>query len=350
MKRTAHFSMILITATGISLAQTQTPGGWRRAGDPVPAQAQAQPPAQEPVTSAGLDQDPSQPVARADEYGQAQVQVPQSQPQGPAMRRYEPPPPYGLPEWVTIPAGTFVTVRVNQPLSSDRNQTGDFFTATLMQPVVVNGIVVAQRGQTVTGKVAEAKKAGRGSGLSRLALQLNGLTVADGTQATMQSSLFSRNGQGRTGRDVATVGTTTAVGAAVGAAADWGRGAAIGAGAGAAAGIIGVLLTRGQETVVFPESLLTFRIENPVNVNLSKAPQAFQFVGPNDYDQPVETQLARRPPPPRPYGGYGGYGGYGPTVSPYPYGGYPYGGYYPYYGGVGVGVVIRSGGRYGRRW
>ena len=39
---------------------------------------------------------------------------------------------------------------------------------------------------------------------------------------------------------------TTAMGAAIGAAAEWGRGAAIGAGAGAAAGVVGVLLTRGQ--------------------------------------------------------------------------------------------------------
>ena len=62
---------------------------------------------------------------------------------------------------LTINAGTFVTVRVDEPLSSDRNQPGDAFSATLMQPLVVDGVVVAQRGQTIGGRVTEAQKAGR---------------------------------------------------------------------------------------------------------------------------------------------------------------------------------------------
>jgi hypothetical protein len=234
-----------------------------------------------------------------------------------------------------------MTVRVNQPLSSDRNQEGDFFSATLVQPLVVDGIVVAQRGQTVTGRVSEAVKAGRAQGTSRKALQLTGVTLSHGTQANVQSQMVTRNGQTSVGNDVAAVGTTTASGAAIGAAADWGRGAAIGAGAGAAAGLIGVLLTRGHATEVYPETALTFRVETPINVNLARAPQAFRYVGPNEYDHPVDTQLARRPPPQRAPA-------YGPWAYPYPYGGYgypyPYGGYYPYYGGIGVGVVIRGGG------
>jgi hypothetical protein len=245
---------------------------------------------------------------------------------------------------LTIPAGSFVTIRVNQELSTRDNQEGDFFSAILVQPVVVDGVVVAQRGQTVTGRVSESRKAGRVSGTSQLGLQLTGLTLADGTQIPIQSQLVSRDGRTNVGQDVATVGTTTAVGAAIGAAADWGRGAAIGAGAGAAAGVIGVLLTRGHDTVVYPETALTFRLETPVTVNVARAPQAYRYVGPNEYDHPIDTQLARRPPPRQPGVWMG---------SPYPwYGyGYPYG-YYPYYGGVGVGVVLRGGGyrRYGRRW
>src|SRR5262249_22996547 len=45
--------------------------------------------------------------------------------------------------------GTYISVRVDQPLSSDHNQQGDSFSATLVKPVVVDGIVVADRGQTV---------------------------------------------------------------------------------------------------------------------------------------------------------------------------------------------------------
>ena len=110
----------------------------------------------------------------------------------------------------------------------------------------------------------------------------------------MQSQVVQRNGQTSVGSDVGAVGATTAMGAAIGAAADWGRGAAIGAGAGAAAGLVGVLLTRGRPTVVYPESLLTFRLESPVTVDLTHAPQAFRYVGPDDFDRPVQTTMARR--------------------------------------------------------
>jgi len=254
-------------------------------------------------------------------------------------------PHYGLPAALTIKPGTFVTVRVNQELSSDRNQQGDIFNASLAQPIVVDGVVVAQRGQSVMGRVAEAVKAGRVSGTSRLALQLTGLTLADGTQAGMQSQLVNRNGETSVGRDVGAVATTTAVGAGIGAAADWGRGAAIGAGAGATAGIIGVLLTRGHPTVVYPETVLTFRIDSPVNIDLTRAPQAFRYVGPDEYDRPdrpVQTTVSRRPAPyytPYPYY-YGGY--------PYPYSyGYGYGYPYAYGPTFGIGIGIYGGGYHG---
>jgi hypothetical protein len=294
-------------------------------------------------------------VDRSDAYGQQQ-QPPQSEPQQsePQQRNDRPPaatarmapPPYGLPPQVTIKPGTFVTVRTGQPLSSDRNQEGDVFSATLTQPVVVDGVVVAQRGQTVMGRVTEARKAGRASGVSHLSLQLTGLTLADGTQANVQSQMVTRNGQTSVGNDVAAVATTTAVGAAIGAAADWGRGAAIGAGAGAVAGIAGVLLTRGHPTVVYPETLLTFRIDTPVTVSTMRAPQAFRYVDPYEYDRPVQTQVVRERRPAPYYNG----------APPYYYGGY-YGGYYgpgygyPYWGwgGFGGGLVIVGHGGY-RRW
>ena len=337
MTRLRLITINLFAGTSLLLAQSPQNGGWRRWNDPPPAPApQAQP-------ADVQDQDPTQPVARADSYGQPQQ--PQQQPQ---QRNDRPPaavPHYGLPSEVTIKPGTFVMVRVEQEITSDRNQQGDAFSASLAQPIVVDGVVVAQRGQTVMGRVAEAMKAGRGHGTSRLALQLTGLTLADGTQANLQSQLVNRNGQTSVGNDVGAVVATTAVGAAIGGVADYGRGAAIGAGAGAAAGLIGVLLTRGHATVVEPETLLTFRVDSPVNVDLTRAPQAFRYVGPDEYDRPMQTTVARRPAP-RPY--------YSPYPYYYPgYYGYRYGYGYPYaYGpsfGIGIGIGRGGWGGYRRR-
>ena len=53
------------------------------------------------------------------------------------------------------------------------------FSATLTQPVIVHGIVVAKRGQTAVGRVVEAKKAGMVSGVSHLGIKLTSLTLAN---------------------------------------------------------------------------------------------------------------------------------------------------------------------------
>jgi hypothetical protein len=164
-----------------------------------------------------------------------------------------------IPPQLTIHPGTFVNVRIDQELSSDKNRPGDSFTATLTQPIIVNGIVVAQRGQTIGGRIGEAQKAGRVEGMSRLGLQLTDLTLVDGQQLAIQSQFISINGGTSHGRDAGAIGGTTALGAAVGAAAGGGMGAGIGAAAGAVASTVGVLLTRGHATVVYPEAFLTFR-------------------------------------------------------------------------------------------
>jgi len=248
---------------------------------------------------------------------------------------------------LTIKPGTFVTVRIDQPLSSDHNQAGDAFAATLVKPLIIDGIVVAQSGQTIAGRVAEAQKAGRVTGVSRLGVQLTDLTLVDGQQVPIQSALINRTGPTSVGRDAGAIAGTTALGAAVGAAADWGRGAAIGAGAGAAAGIIGVLLTRGHPTVIYPEQVLTFRIEAPVSFSTARAPDAFRYVDPYDYERPYDGRagLQSRPVPPAPY--------YGPPAYPYPYAyGYGYGYPYPYYYGPSFGFYYGPGfygrGFYGR--
>jgi hypothetical protein len=315
MTRIRSLTLALLATVGILCAQA----GWRRFGDPPPAPAAQQ-------TSAMESQDPTQPVASSD-----------PQAQRPAPNSPNNPPRYGLPPQLTIRPGTFVMVRIDQMLSSNKNQPGDIFSATLMQPFVVDGVVVAQRGQTVMGRVAEAQKSKAGHD-SRLGLELTGLTLADGTQATVHSQLVARQGTTTPkGQEVGTVATTTAVGATVGAAAAWGTGAAIGAGAGATAGIIGVLLTHNHPTVVYPETALTFRIETPVAIDTTRAPQAFRYVDPNEYARPVETRAVpvRRPSP------Y-----YGPGYYPYyPYYSYPY--WSPYYG-YGVGIGFGRG--WGRRW
>jgi hypothetical protein len=189
-----------------------------------------------------------------------------------------------LPDKLTVPAGTILLIRTNDFLSSDRSQIGDQFTAVLEQPVVVNGWVVARRGQVLVGQVKAAQKAGRIKGVSQLGLELTDLTVVSGQQVPILTELWKGSGGTSHGQDAATIGTTTGLGALVGAAADWGRGAAIGAGVGAAAGIGAVLLTRGRPTEIEPETPLTFRLMDLVTIDTTTSRMAFLPVTQQDFD------------------------------------------------------------------
>jgi len=282
--------------------------------------------------------------------GQLQGQMDQQDQQGqdpnygpdnsapPARRPYHNRPPMAqapsapVPANLTIPPGTVIFTRLAEPLSSDRNHTGDTFTATLDRPIVVDGWVVARRGQTIVGSVTAAQKAGRVKGTSQLGLELTDITIVDGQQLPVLTELWKGSAGTSHGADAAGIATTTGVGTIIGAAADGGAGAGIGAGAGAAAGIAAVLLTRGKPTVLGPETLLSFRLKDPVTVSTERSQQAFLPVGQYDYNS--SPSLRHRGddyvayPPPY-YTSCGPYWGCSPY---YGYYGAPYVGF-SYYGG-----------------
>lgn len=209
-----------------------------------------------------------------------------------------PPPPAGQSGPVlTLPAGAWVSVRLNQMLSSDRNQAGDTFTGTLTQPLIANGMVVARRGQTVLGRVTETSKGGRVKGTSRLGIEIIEVSLVDGQNMPVRTQVVESTAGTSKGRDATAVGTTTGVGAAIGAAAAGGAGAGLGAIAGAGASLIGVFATKGRATELYPEDQVSFRTLAPVQVDTAQAAHAFQPVRqedyPNDRLQPrVRQQVA----------------------------------------------------------
>ncbi len=176
------------------------------------------------------------------------------------------PPPPPEPKKVTLSKGTLLTVRLAESLSSDRVQAGDSFSATLDQPLVVEGFVIAERGARVHGKVISAEQAGRVKGLAQLSLQLTQLYTADGQKVPIQTEALMREGPKSVGSDAAQDGVAAGIGAAIGAIFGGGRGAGIGAGAGGAAGAGTVMATRGKPAVLPVETRLSFRIKDAVTV------------------------------------------------------------------------------------
>lgn len=67
---------------------------------------------------------------------------------------------------ITVPAGVTLTVRVNEAISSKKNDVGDRFTGVLETAVSANGAVVAERLSSVTGRVAGKRRSAQGDELS----------------------------------------------------------------------------------------------------------------------------------------------------------------------------------------
>jgi hypothetical protein len=241
----------------------------------TPPQRQEQPTFSSSTTAAS-----TQPQSTA---AQQQPQTTSSTPSNPLSTTINmpPPPPPGesrsaveekpaaparVPKTVTIPAGTLVAVRVDQRLATDTAQTGDSFRATLDQPLVVDGAVIAERGARVEGRVAESDNGGRVRGRASIVLELVRLNTSDGQRVRLATESFTRSAERSTKKDAAKVGIGAGLGAAIGAIAGGGKGAAIGATVGGAAGTGAVLTSRGDAAEIPAETRMTFRLSEPITI------------------------------------------------------------------------------------
>lgn len=175
---------------------------------------------------------------------------------------------------VLLPAGTILAVRLTDHVSSDKSQAGDRFEGTLDTPGVIGGKVVADKGSSVVGRVVRVRKAGRMTAPSELVLELVEL-VCPTDRVAIQTDPIERSGEtsSHTG-DAVAIGSTAALGTALGAIFGGGKGAAIGAAAGGAVGAGGTLGAKGKPTVVKSEAVLMFRLRSPATVNVLERKEA----------------------------------------------------------------------------
>jgi hypothetical protein len=166
---------------------------------------------------------------------------------------------------VTVPAGTRLLVRMIDGVDSSKNHVGDRFHASMETDLVVGDTVVARKGTDLYGRLAEAKQAGHMAGSSELKLELTDIVI-NGQSYPLITGDYEAKGKGRGGNTAEKVGGGAALGAIIGAIAGGGKGAAIGAGVGAGAGGAVQVMTRGEQVRVPSETLLEFRLEQPVTL------------------------------------------------------------------------------------
>ena len=169
------------------------------------------------------------------------------------------------PQPIVLPAGTTLTVTVDQALSSDKSQSGQTFQATLAQPVTVHGTTAVPKGSNVTGTVVTAKKKGKIKGEGQLALSLTSITIR-GKNYPIQTGTLDSTVKGKGKRTAATTGGGAAGGALIGGLAGGGKGAGIGALVGAGAGLVGGALTGNKQIEIPAESPLTFTLSKSLTL------------------------------------------------------------------------------------
>jgi len=181
-----------------------------------------------------------------------------------AQNTAPPPEPTPTPK-VTVPAGTQLSIRLTDEVSSEKAQVGDVFHGSISAPVTIDEQTIIPTTADVEGRVVEVKSAGRFAGQSVLTLELTKLTM-NGRSYNLQTSQWTKSGNGRGKSTAAKVGGGAAVGAVLGGIFGGGKGAAIGAAAGAGAGTGVSAATKGQQIVLNPEAVIAFQLQNSITV------------------------------------------------------------------------------------
>lgn len=165
-----------------------------------------------------------------------------------------------VPADVQIPAGTPLSIRINQHLSVKTSEAGDHFDGELVEPVLgANDHVIVPKGTPVGGIVAASHKRGHFKGASILELRLTTMTL-NGTRYPLDTNSLTHTKKGKGKRSAAFIGGTTGLGMLIGGVATGGTGLLIGGLAGAGAGTAAAGLTGNRDIDIPAESIVHFKL------------------------------------------------------------------------------------------
>jgi type IV secretory pathway VirB10-like protein len=163
----------------------------------------------------------------------------------------------------TVPAGTELSIRINEHISVKHSHAGDHFSGEIVEPVTTGNSVLIPRGTPVSGRIDESHRRGHFKGRSVLELRLTTLTL-NGVAYPLDTHDNVRTKKGKGKRTAGFIGGMTGAGMLIGGLATGGVGLAIGGAAGAGAGTL-IAGTTGNRDIEIPaESVMRFRLSDPL--------------------------------------------------------------------------------------
>ena len=171
------------------------------------------------------------------------------------------------PDPVTVPEQTAIRVTLDQGLASNQSRPGDHFAATVSEPIVIDEHTVIPQGARAEGLVVDVHPSGRLRGRARLQLALDSIEV-NGKTYELRTSTAQRIGGNHKKRNWGWIAGGAGGGALIGALAGGGKGALIGGPVGAGAGTAVAFMTGKKDIHLGPETPLTFRLAQPVTIDV----------------------------------------------------------------------------------
>jgi hypothetical protein len=170
------------------------------------------------------------------------------------------------PQLADVPAGTELTLALDKMLSSRTSRAGDAFSATVVEPIVIDGLEVIPAGSTLEGKVTEATSAQGGARRATLAVAIGALRFETGYRTDIVGRFQEFRPSGRA-QDAALV--------------EWSatggrlrerimgkdtRGMVIGAIVGKDLGTVSVMNNSGAQVILPVDTPFGFKLEQPIRV------------------------------------------------------------------------------------
>ncbi len=181
----------------------------------------------------------------------------------------------------TLPKGTTMILKLDQPLSSYSSALGENITATLENDLFVNGNVAIPAGSNVVGQVVEINRAGRMGRHGDLDVRFHQIKTPNGMVVPIQGHIITEDNTGRLkgnsfkvdlAKGIGVAAGGTGIGAVTGVALGGllgvaGTGAVLGTGVGALAGIGYAVARKGKDVVMQSGTRMSIKVDEDINFN-----------------------------------------------------------------------------------